>query len=267
MTITSAGSRIIVISSISVILSVMAMFVVKQTGIDLKEVRQRTSPTVLLIASFFNLLFILTVALILKFWDHQSLYTLGFSLTFSSLSFSILVLALSIGLAFIYVWYLHSQKINEIIGTGRLPKEFKVIAVGALGFGVLFIAALQEEIMFRGYFTYVLRSYGFWYSMIISTILFTLWHFITNKVNLFQSIDWMLGGIMLFNVYWLSGSIWVATFAHFGRNLANVLVFNISGSNSLLAYKKPISASNKTIYTIIYSLFIILVAYFYFNYI
>ena len=122
---------------------------------------------------------------------------------------------------------------------------------------VLFVAALQEEILFRGYLAYILMPFGFLYALLFSTALFTLWHFITNKVNVFQIIDWILGGIMLFYIYWLSGSIWVSAVVHFSRNFTNVLIFNISGKNSIISYEEPLTPPLKTLYTILYSLLVI----------
>lgn len=230
---------------------------------DLKDPRQRSHPLFLSIAAFFNLLFIAAVALILVFWDHRPLSVLGFGFENHQLVFSLIALLLSPAVALVYVWFLHSRK------KLRLTWEKNYFRQGGRGrfivaLVVLFIAALQEEIMFRGYFGFVLLPFGFWPALLISSLIFTLWHFLTNKVNLFQAIDWLLGGIMLFFVYWLSGSVWVAAFVHFSRNFTNVLVFNIADSNAVLRYENPISPRQKTLYTIAHSVIFMLFAYFYF---
>ncbi len=256
--------RLLVVSVVSVVLSVLAMQVVKWTGTDLKDFKQRTRPKVLAIAAIFNLLFILVVALIMRFWDHQSIKKLGFTFNTSGFIFSLVVLLLSVGFALLYVGFLHARKVLKISrATGFFKNPVNLVNI-IFGFLVLFIAALQEEIMFRGYFAFVLLPYGFWYALFISSIIFTLWHFLTNKTGFFQSVDWFLGGIMLFYIYWISGSIWIATLTHFSRNFTNVLVFNISGSEIIVSYEKPIGSSHKTVYTIFYSLLIMLFGYIYF---
>ena len=265
MEITGVILRLLVVSAVSVVLSVLAMLVVKWTGTDLKDMRQRTRPHVLAIAALFNLLFILAVALILKFWDHEPVRVLGFSLDGNGLVFSLAILFMSVVLALIFIWILHAGKVIRIRRFPVLDLKGSLPVGALLGFLVLFIAALQEEILFRGYFSFALRPYGFWYGLVISSIVFTLWHFLTNKAGIFQTLDWLLGGVMLFYIYWLSGSIWVAALVHFSRNFTNVLVFNISGSNSLVSYEQPVSPSFKTLFTVMYSILIMGFGYFYFG--
>ncbi len=268
MTITGTIIHLAAISILAIVLSTLAMLTVKWTGVDIKDPTQRNNPLVLTIAGIFNLLFIVAVVLILKFWDNQSIGILGFSFKLSDFIFAILVLLLSVGLALSYLLFLHNRRIITIEWEKNLlPVNFKVILNLLLGLIVLFIAALQEEILFRGYFAYILLPYGFFYAITISTIIFTIWHFLTNKVNLFQTIDWLLGGTMLFYLFWLSGSIWVAALIHFSRNFTNVLVFNISGFSSVLSFKKPMLPQHKTIYTVIYSFIIMLIGFVYYSFI
>lgn len=251
-------SRLIVVILISTVLSIIAMQVIKLTGADLKDFKQRNKPLVLTIAGFFNLLFIVAVAAVLKLWDSEPLSILGFSIHLKDFIFLFIVLVLAIGLALLFVWYFHFQKVISVSWNKRENKPQASQISLLFVFIVLFIAALQEEVLFRGYFAFVLKPLGFYYALLISAVVFTAWHFITNKVNLYQTIDWFLGGIMLFYIYWVSGSIWVATFVHFSRNFTNVIVFNISGNQFILSYEKPLPPQNKTIYTITFSLIIIL---------
>lgn len=263
MEITGAILRIAAVSAISLILSVLAMLVAKSLGVDLKDTRQRLHPKLLITAALFNLLFIVAVALVLWFWDHAPLRILGFAIDGYRLMFIALALAITLALALAYVWALHRKGQLKI---GWAKDYFKTPNAGMwLGMGVLFIAALQEEIMFRGYFGFVLLPFGFYYALLISSLIFTIWHFLTNKVNLFQAIDWLLGGIMLFYIYWLSESIWVAAMVHFSRNLTNVLVFNIADKHSLVSYKEPISPRQKTLFTLLHSILMIVLGLLYFS--
>ncbi len=258
MDIIQAILRIVVVSVISFALSITAMLVIKWMNFDIKDFKQRNHPYFLMIAGAFNILFIVAVALILKYWDRQSLGKLGFSFGGMNVLFSLFILIVSVGLALLFVWYLHYRHTITLTWTKDYFNTLENPLNTLLAFLVLFIAALQEEIMFRGYFGYVLLPFGFFQALLISSLIFTIWHFITNKVNLFQTVDWFLGGIMLFYIYWLSGSIWVASLVHFSRNFTNVLVFNIAGANAVVSYKKPITPDKKTIYTILYSIVVIL---------
>lgn len=141
-----------------------------------------------------------------------------------------------------------------------MGKKDENLAKTLFAFFVLIIAALQEEILFRGYLSVLLIRYGFFFALIVSTIIFTAWHFITNKANIFQVIDWFVGGALLFYIYHGTGSIWVATAVHFSRNFANVIIFDIAGTSSLLKLKSPVRPHFKSMYTIIASL-LIFIAY------
>jgi membrane protease YdiL (CAAX protease family) len=261
MNVGGAIFRLIVVTMVSVILSVFAMFSVRLAGVDIKDIKQRTNPRVLAIAMFFNLLFIAAVFLILKFWDHQSVGVLGFTLGGRGILFIVFVILFSLVFGFLYVRILHIRNIIHITynpvksGTAVLWTE------SLFGLLVLFVAALQEEILFRGYFSFVLLPFGFWIGIIISTLVFTLWHFLTNRAGFFQTADWLMGGIMLFYIYWISGSIWIAAMTHFSRNITNVLIFNISGTNSLIQYEKPIKPSYKSLYTTLFTTLVMLFGY------
>jgi membrane protease YdiL (CAAX protease family) len=259
MMVFNAAIRIVVISLLAFALSILAMLTIKRTGIDLKDYRQRTEPGVLLIAAFYNLLFIVSVAAVLYYWDHEPIAMLGFVFNGKGVVFVIITFLVSLSTAFLFI---HILKQKQRIDFGMNPDFLQTVLTLRfwLGLVVLFIAALQEEIMFRGYFTFVLRPFGFWWIMAISSSLFTLWHFLTNKVNFFQAIDWLVGGIMLFTIYWLSGSVWVVALVHFSRNLTNVLVFNITGNDGMITYQKGLLPQQKTTYLIICSSLVIMLA-------
>ncbi len=265
MSVTESILHLVAVTILSIVLSIFAMLALRLAGVDLKDMKQRAHPRVLVIAMLFNLLFILSVALILKFWDHQPMSVLGFTFGVNGLLYVIFVLLFSLTFAIFYVRILHARNIVQISVPPTKNSNFKFKGATLVMVLVLFVAALQEEILFRGYFSHILLPYGFWYGLIISSTVFTLWHFLTNKGGVFQTADWFMGGIMLFYIYWLSGSIWIATLTHFSRNVANVLVFNISGSNSLLQYEKAIQPAYKSLYTVLSSLLIMLLAYFVFD--
>lgn len=254
--------KLAAVTILAVLFSLLAISSIRLAGIDHKKFQQRINPKILLIAAVFNLLFIITVTLIYRFWDQQPIKSLGFATPPKDLVFGFLALALSTGLAWVYVSFLHSRGKISFTFTQESKGHFREVGFW-LGLLVLLIAALQEEIVFRGYFTYELMPYGGWFAAIVSSLVFTAWHFLSNKANLFQTLDWILGGFMLFYVYRFSGSIGVATLVHFSRNLANILIFNIAG-NGLLAYHKELKPAHKTIFMLCHSAILICCCYLYY---
>ena len=242
---------------VSILLSILALKSIRWTGADLKDFKQRNRVDFLSIAALFNLMFIAGVGLLLHFWEHAPLHALGFRLHPKDLAFVLLVNVISAGVAVLFLRALHrADKVDFQWNPGTFS-GWRGILSSSLGFLVLFIAALQEEVLFRGYCTFVLRPYGFWFCLIISNLTFTFWHFLTNKVSLLQTVDWVLGGVMLFLIYWWTESVWMAALIHFGRNMINVVLFNISGQNALFKFDHPIPPAQKSIFTAIYTLLII----------
>ena len=250
--------RIILVMAVALILSVGAVITAKKVGIDMKDMKQRTGSRLLLIAALFNLLFILAVALILKFVDHKSFGILGFQLTVTGLIFAVAAFAITIIVGRIFLIILNRSHGLNVHYTGFGRVDIQVIAKTVLTFSVLFLAAFQEELMFRGYFAVILMKYGFWIAILISSLIFTMWHFLSNKGNFFQAMDWFIGGMLLFYLYIGSGTIWVPAIVHFGRNFTNVVVLNIAGKSSLFSIQEKIPPYTKTIYTFLLSLIIIL---------
>jgi membrane protease YdiL (CAAX protease family) len=230
--------------------------VVKLIKIDMKDFSQRTGPKFMMIALLANLLFIYTIYLLLKLLDGRDISTLGFSFTSKAAIISAFAALLTLFTAVSYIYGLVYLKKYQVRLASHcfIQKDESVAFI--LSFMVLFVAALQEEVMFRGYFSYILQRYNTITVMFLSTVIFTVWHFIGNKVNFYQAIDWFLGGLLLYYVYIKSGSIWVAAIVHFSRNLTNVILFNIANKHSLLQWNQSIKTNHKTLYTFICSLFI-----------
>jgi membrane protease YdiL (CAAX protease family) len=256
--------KVMVVLVIALFLTISTVAVVKLVKIDMKNFQERTGAKFMSIALIANLLFILAVYVLLKGLDGKDFQSLGFSMTFSQMLFSILALFFTMVSAYFYVLGLSQLKLYDV--QWALEDFIKKEEAGTffLSFMVLFVAALQEEVMFRGYLSFLFHPYGFTTALLLSTIIFTVWHFIGNKVNRYQVLDWFIGGLILFYVYMESGSIWVAAIVHFSRNLSNVLVYNIAEKYSLFNWNKPIAPKHKSLYIVICSLLIALLTGFYF---
>jgi uncharacterized protein len=244
------------------LISIITILAIRLAKIDIKDFSQRIGVKFMLIALAGNLALILVVFLFMHFVEQKSFLSLGFHFPWFQSLFSFFFTVL-LSLLFVLVLR-YKGKTNFHVSlssfNGSKTKYYSIL----LSLFVLFIAALQEEIMFRGYLAFVFHEYSMVTAMILSTTIFTLWHFISNKVSLFQAIDWFICGIVLFFVYWESHSIWLIVILHYSRNISNVLIWNISNNYSFIKFETPPKASHKTIYTMTWALlagFILLIIY------
>ena len=232
--------------------SLLTVRLVSAMGIDMRDPAQRTGARFLIIAIIANILLIGVVGLVFRIVNGQALSRLGFSLSPGELAFAIgmLVVTFVIAIGFVY-----SLQIGHILSVQWLPDTQQMIKLPfLLGIVALFVAALQEEVVFRGFLTANLAQYGFLWALLGSAVIFTGFHFLTSRVNVFQVADWFMGGLILFVVYVVSGSIWVSTIVHFSRNLANLLVFDITEKHVLYRLDPSVRPRYKTLYTFILTL-------------
>jgi membrane protease YdiL (CAAX protease family) len=237
----------------TLVLTLLTVLFLKCLKVDIKDIEERTNPKMLVTAIVSNFLFIGFVYILIRFYNHQQFANLGFSFTIIDVVFSIIGFCLTFAISYFFVKYL--KKTNKI----TISKEKRYFSKYSfpstfVALLTLFLAAFQEEVTFRGYFSISLSNLRFLTVLLISSILFTVWHFITSKVNIFQVLDWFIGGVSLYFAYSLSGSLWVASIFHFARNVSNALILNIANSHSIYTFDKPIPAKHKTISTLIMSI-------------
>jgi membrane protease YdiL (CAAX protease family) len=242
---------IVIALVIIVVWSLLTVQFVKSLGIDIRETSQRTSPRFLIIGTIANGLLIGVIGLLFKLMEGGALSDLGFALPPVGLAFGVGLLVLTFFIALGFVYVLRSRNVLSI----RWASEQQLTNPSfLLGLVALFVAALQEEVVFRGFMTANLAQYGFVWALLGSAVIFTAFHFLTSKVNAFQVADWFLGGLILFVIYVVSGSIWVSAIVHFGRNLANLLVFDIADMHTLVQVDPKVKPRFKTVYTFILTL-------------
>lgn len=108
-------------------------------------------------------------------------------------------------------------------------------AVIALYFVAFLIQGLGEEALFRGYLlTSLARSRGIWFSIIASSLLFSLFHAGNTAFSLIAFINIFLFGVFA-SVFMLKrGSIWATAAIHSVWNFmqGNIFGFNVSGNAS-----------------------------------
>lgn len=254
-------SKIGLTLAVVLVLSLLTMITLRTMGIDIKDIKQRTNSNFLAICSISNLLVMATVAWMSIELDKKSIKALGFHIIPKDIWFVLMSIAITFLVAVGYVYAIQLKGIIKATWIQDVAFSYKEAISFLFALVVLGIVALQEEVVFRAYFSIQLSQYGFFAAVFLSSTLFTIWHFLTNKVNALQVLDWFVGGVSLYIVFVLTGSVWVAAGLHFARNLMNVLVFNIAQSHALITFNKPIPASFKSIYTLLVSCTWILLVY------
>lgn len=102
----------------------------------------------------------------------------------------------------------------------------------------LFLAALSEELMFRAYFMNMMEKHlnKFW-SIILSSILFSLFHIFNPNLSLIAMIEIFAAGVVMAYAYAQTKSIWFVTVLHFSWNYAQTMLgFNVSGQDFYSLY-------------------------------
>ena len=108
-------------------------------------------------------------------------------------------------------------------------------ALIALYFLAFMVQGLGEEALFRGYLlTSLARNRGIWFSIIASSLLFSLFHIGNSSFSIIAFINIFLFGIFA-SVFMLKrGSIWASAAIHGAWNFmqGNIFGFNVSGNSS-----------------------------------
>ena len=215
-----------------ILFALLASMIVRRIGKDLKEMEGRSSSKVLLIGAITNLCVLATTILLLVFLDKRPIRSLGISFSDKDLAFTIIGAATIFVLAVTFIGLLRISGKFQVRPHKPVGNFAEILNLSG-GLVVLLIVALQEEVLYRGYITLNLLSYGPVVVVITSAILFTAIHLLTNRANAFQIVSWLVGGLVFAYIYLISGSIWVPIALHFTTDATNLLVFNIIGQFSI----------------------------------
>jgi membrane protease YdiL (CAAX protease family) len=224
-----------------IVIAILASMIVRKVGKDLKEMGSRTSPRVLFVGAITNLCVLVTTILLLLFLDRRPIQSLGILFSNKDLAFA------TIGAIAIFIFA--TAFVGLLNWSGRFQvspnkplKDSNETANFLGGVIVLLIVALQEEVLYRGYITLNLLSFGPVVVIVVSTIIFAAIHLLTNRGSLYQILSWLVSGAVFSYVYLISGSIWVPVVLHFATDLTNLLIFNIVGQFSLFKISPPVTA-------------------------
>lgn len=248
-------SSIFIVIILTVVIFFIASKILSQMGFDQKKGKVKSNPSIpLIMGSIFNLLITIGVFLIYKYISGRSISSMGFSLNGSDIIFCTIIFIGNFGLAWIFI-----RKQEEVlINNNRNQSNLSILSSYLILLFTLFAAAFQEEVVYRGVIVTLLIPLGWVGALVISTVLFTLVHYITSKITLYNTINWGIGGLMLFGVYYISGSIWVAAIVHTSRNLVNSFLFLNIPELSVVNLKTPLPEKKKSFYYALLSISTIL---------
>ena len=158
---------------------------------------------------------------------------LGFKVNFNQFLQAFILGGIFIALAFV------TFGILGLIETKPLPfngSEFIMLTL------FLFVSALCEEIIFRGFFMTMMQKYvGVFWAVIFSSLIFSLFHVFNPNVTFVGLLQLFLAGIAIAYAYFKTGNIWFVTVMHFAWNYVQTLLgFNVSGQDfySFLEFSK-----------------------------
>jgi membrane protease YdiL (CAAX protease family) len=229
---------------------------IRKTGGNLKDMAGRTSTSVLLLSGAANLLIlILTLALVIGF-DKEPLSALGLSFSVRDGLFALVGAAVTLLLAIAFV------RLRERGPVPSITQSPAAKAIGTrrmiVGWVVLLVVAIQEEMLYRGYITLNLFGLSPAWILVFTTAIFVLIHFMTNRIGKYQIVSWTVSGLVLGGAYLVSGSIWVPIILHLATDMTNVLVFHITGQPTISKAIPTFSVKDRATFRLLYGLVVVL---------
>lgn len=227
--------------------ALLATRVTRWMGVDLREMKSRTSARVTLVGIAGNLVVVGVVLAMVAFLDHRPISALGLGVSLRDVAVmaggALLVAAVTAG--FLAVLRLTGRASVERARGGISLATARGATTVLL---VLLAVAAAEEALFRGYITLELLDSGPWTVLAASILLFTAVHALTNRVTPAQTASWALGGGMLLAAYLLSDSLWVAIGLHLVLDVTNVVGLGIVGRYSAVTLSPPPSDRDRAWY-------------------
>ncbi|MGD2069890.1 MAG: type II CAAX endopeptidase family protein [Gemmatimonadota bacterium] len=230
-----------------VMLALAASVFIRRVGGNVKDVEGRLSPAVLAIGAAANLCILGATLLLLRFLVGRPIVALGLSYGSRDLAFCLVAWLILPVLAVAFVAGL--ARAGRVRMERRSPAEGPGGVLGMLAMGgTLGVVALQEEVLFRGYMTLDLAGHGPVVVLAVTTLLFAAIHVLTNRVDRYQLVGWVLGGALLGYAYLLTGSIWVPVAIHFAMDLVNVLFLDIVRHGSVVGITPTLTPRHRVTY-------------------
>ena len=203
-------------------------YVKSKKGSDIKNLNELLNGEFLWISLLSGVVVaLLAVFLFRKFIDRKSFMSLG--LGFSGHAndaisgFLLAPIILGIGTIILHVSG-HLQWVDVTFDGNQL----------FISLGMVAIVALYEEIMFRGYIlNNLMQSFNKWVALIISALLFAVFHMDNPSANIIPLLNIFLAGILLGLNYVYTKNLWFAIMLHFSWDFFEGPIFGykVSGLN------------------------------------
>lgn len=242
--------------------ALLSVFVVRKAGANLAEMASRNSAFVLTVGAGANALILAVILLLVAALERMPIGVLGLRLGARDAIYVLCAAAAT--------WFMATGFVRLLAAVGRISlhgespaerpeadRSSGSVRQAVLAVTVLLVVALQEEVLFRGYAGFNLRYLGWAAVLALTTLIFVVVHFLTNRVSATQIGSWAAGGLMIGAVYIVSGSIWAAFAVHFVTDLVNVVVFNITGKLSLYHPDPPLGAGHRALFRVAQSVVLV----------
>ncbi|HZG26786.1 MAG TPA: type II CAAX endopeptidase family protein [Chitinophagaceae bacterium] len=136
-----------------------------------------------------------------------------------------------------------------LIANGNLDWAGVSLRVSPLlsGLILMMLTAVSEELVFRGYIlNNLMQSMNKWWALLLSAIIFTIFHVNNPGVSILPVLNVFLGGMLLGINYIYTGNLWFSILFHAGWNFYQgpVLGYHVSGVN-LESLLHPALSGNK----------------------
>lgn len=133
--------------------------------------------------------------------------------------------------------------INILGGTNSIynfkPEYLKILLLGLIFFT---FQSTSEELIYRGYLMpHFSKSIGIFWSILLSSVLFTLLHALNPGITIMPIINLMLASIVFSLIYYKTGNLWLVGFAHAVWNFSQGLIYGSMVSG--LALKESVFKS------------------------
>lgn len=171
---------------------------------------------------------VVAMALTIRFLDHRPLRTFGIGLMPGWRRHLLWGLALAAAMLMVLVIGCKVFGTLDIHWSGGSTPATTLLET----FGLLLFAALNEELVFRGFpLQIVIEALGEWPGMIAMSVLFGAMHMNNPNASLLGTANTVIAGVLLSLAYVRTRSLWTSYAIHVGWNLGLgfVLGFALSG--------------------------------------
>ncbi len=126
------------------------------------------------------------------------------------------------GVVFIGVFFIIVQLL-DLIAVNQNP-EFQITVIYLLLFITTFAQSGLEELIFRGYLFRVFQKNGLYYSVIVTSVVFSIIH-LMQGFNALGLLNIFLFGALMALIVFVTNNLWIPIGLHAGWNIAQLQIF------------------------------------------